>query len=125
MNIRDRPEATPIQEGAQVTSTACADYFYFRRGRQIVHVRIPKDDPNRPIEVDSRIITNDDFLVALGIAYTDEDNKFLEAGVKTGTFALLKASPSTDVCRVLVTVGNESRPFDLSGELIRELGIKL
>lgn len=43
MDLRERPEGTPIQEGAQVTSTPFADYFYFRRGEQVISVRIPKD----------------------------------------------------------------------------------
>jgi hypothetical protein len=54
VKIRDRQESELLQEGAQVTSTLSADYFYFRRGRQIVCVRFPTNDKKSKIEVMDR-----------------------------------------------------------------------
>jgi len=54
MNILERSEGAVIREGAQVTSTPNADYFYFRKDHDIVCVRLPKCPPEpryTPIEV--------------------------------------------------------------------------
>jgi hypothetical protein len=50
--------------------------------------------------------------------------EFLEAARNSGKFEVLNADPLNEIYRVLVTVGNQSRPFDMSLELCRELGVK-
>jgi hypothetical protein len=50
---------------------------------------------------------------------------FLSAAIKHGTVTFISRNESCRFNRFLVTVGNESRPMDISDELCRELKLKV
>ena len=52
-----------------------------------------------------------------------EDIEFLKEAQKCGNMRLIKKNYETAIWRVSVTVGNQTRPFDMTAELVRELGI--
>ena len=64
MEIRERAEATLFPEGACVTETLQAYYFYFRQDNDLWCVRLPKRsheaESNRMIQVDRTTLTCDE-----------------------------------------------------------------
>ena len=52
----------------------------------------------------------------------NETDMLIEA-TKTGSIVLIKHFPFTKETRLLVTLGNESRPINVSDQLLKSLGV--
>jgi hypothetical protein len=60
LRILVKGEGDTIPEGASITPSSQAHYFYFRRGEQIINIRMSRFD--EPIEIRQFSLNDHDFL---------------------------------------------------------------